>query len=64
VFGCPYEGKTSLSELKRVANRLRDLGVYEISIGDTIGVAHPLQVCEVIDYLSNDFPYLFVDAFH
>ncbi len=55
VFGCPYEGKTSLSELKRVAIHLKNLGVAEISLGDTIGVAHPVQVKEVIDSLSNDF---------
>lgn len=55
VFGCPYEGKTSLQELKRVTTYLKDLGVYEISLGDTIGVAHPKQVVEVIEYLSKDF---------
>ncbi|RPJ77718.1 MAG: hydroxymethylglutaryl-CoA lyase, partial [Alphaproteobacteria bacterium] len=55
VFGCPYEGKTSLFELKRIAHKLQDLGVYEISLGDTTGVANPKQVSEVIDYLSKDF---------
>ena len=38
VFGCPYEGKTTLSELKRVAYHLENLGVTEISLGDTIGI--------------------------
>lgn len=55
VFGCPYEGKTSLSELKRVAYHLENLGVYEISFGDTIGVANPLQVRETIEFLKADF---------
>lgn len=55
AFGCPYEGKTSLAELKRVAYHLENLGVYEISIGDTIGVAHPLQVKETIEFLRADF---------
>lgn len=55
VFGCPYEGKTSLVELKRVANHLESLGVHEISLGDTIGVANPLQVKETIDFLKSDF---------
>jgi hydroxymethylglutaryl-CoA lyase len=55
VFGCPYEGKTSLLELKKIAMRLKDLGVYEISLGDTIGVAHPKQVQEVIEFLAKDF---------
>ena len=55
VFGCPYEGKTSLDQLKRVALALKKMGVYEISLGDTIGVANPKQVTEVIDFLSVDF---------
>lgn len=55
VFGCPYEGKTSIAELKRVANHLESLGVHEISLGDTIGVANPLQVKETIEFLRADF---------
>lgn len=55
VFGCPYEGKTSLDELKRVAHKLQDMGVYEISLGDTIGIANPKQVTEVIEFLSKEF---------
>lgn len=55
VFGCPYEGQTSLAELKRVAYHLESLGVHEISLGDTIGVANPLQVKETIEFLKSDF---------
>ncbi len=55
VFGCPYEGKTSLDILKKVADKLFELGVYEISLGDTIGIANPKQVTEVIEFLSKDF---------
>ena len=55
AFGCPYEGKTSMAELKRVAYHLENLGVHEISIGDTIGVANPLQVKETIEFLRADF---------
>lgn len=55
VFGCPYEGKTSIAELKRVAYHLENLGVHEISLGDTIGVANPLQVKETIEFLRADF---------
>lgn len=56
VFGCPYEGKTSLEELDRVIKALLDFGVYEISIGDTIGVANPLQVVEVIEFIKKKYP--------
>ena len=55
VFGCPYEGKTSLVELKRIAKTMFDQGIYEISLGDTIGIANPLQVRTVLEELSEDF---------
>lgn len=43
-FGCPFEGKVSEKQVVEMAERLFGLGVYELSIGDTIGVATPLQV--------------------
>ncbi len=55
VFGCPYEGKTSVEELKRVLDRLFKLGVYEVSLGDTIGVATPMQVESIINELKKQF---------
>lgn len=55
VFGCPYEGRTSLDELKRVTHKLQDMGVYEVSLGDTIGIANPKQVVEVIEFISKNF---------
>ncbi|TPG82000.1 hydroxymethylglutaryl-CoA lyase [Brevibacillus laterosporus] len=47
VFGCPYEGEVSLTESMRVVEKLLAMGVYQLSIGDTIGVATPRQVHEV-----------------
>lgn len=44
AFGCPYEGEVSESRILKLVERYIDLGVYEISIGDTIGVAVPKQV--------------------
>lgn len=44
AFGCPYVGKMSSDKLNKVAEKFLDLGVYEISVGDTIGVATPKQV--------------------
>lgn len=53
AFGCPYEGEMSVKKLISVANRFLDLGVYEISVGDTIGVATPKQVSSyLIDLIS------------
>lgn len=44
AYGCPYEGPVPLKNLIQVAEDFFKLGVYEISIGDTIGVATPGQV--------------------
>jgi hydroxymethylglutaryl-CoA lyase len=38
VLGCPYEGEVSPQEVAEVTGRLLDLGCYEVSLGDTIGV--------------------------
>jgi len=48
AFGCPYEGFVAPSKVKEVAMRLFDLGVWQVSIGDTIGVGTPNQVPEVL----------------
>jgi len=51
-FGCPYEGKVAPERVVTVAARLLDVGCDEISIGDTIGVAVPTQVSDVIGRLQ------------
>lgn len=51
VFGCPYEGSVAPQKVLDVARALLDMGVGELSLGDTIGVATPNQVGEVIDLL-------------
>lgn len=48
VFGCPYEGKVSEARVVRLVRAMLKLGVYEISLGDTIGVATPKQVDSVL----------------
>ena len=47
-FGCPYEGAVLPSKVLEVSERLLDFGVDELSLGDTIGVATPNQVPEVV----------------
>ncbi|MBF6591432.1 MAG: hydroxymethylglutaryl-CoA lyase [Ktedonobacterales bacterium] len=47
AFGCPYEGTVAPAAVARVATQLLDLGVDELSIGDTIGVATPRAVVDV-----------------
>jgi isopropylmalate/homocitrate/citramalate synthase len=46
-FGCPYEGPVAPARVLEVVDRLLEIGIDEISIGDTIGVAGPRQVVEL-----------------
>ena len=41
VLGCPYQGEVPLADVVRVARALHDMGCYEVSLGDTIGVGTP-----------------------
>jgi hydroxymethylglutaryl-CoA lyase len=52
AFGCPYEGPIAESAVVDVAQRLLELGVDELSIGDTIGVAGPADVRRVTGALA------------
>ena len=54
VFGCPYEGRVEARQVLNVAQALLEMGVDELSLGDTIGVATPNQVVDVISLLVND----------
>ena len=51
VFGCPYEGAVSPPQVLNVAQALLEMGVEELSLGDTIGVATPNQVVDVLGLL-------------
>jgi isopropylmalate/homocitrate/citramalate synthase len=55
-FGCPYEGRVAPEKVVEVARRLVELGGDEVSIGDTIGVAVPSQVAEVMGRLGDTLP--------
>jgi hydroxymethylglutaryl-CoA lyase len=56
VFGCPYEGKTDPARVHELVHRLFAMGVYEVSLGDTIGVGNPRQVRELVKRLEKDVP--------
>ncbi|WJQ01717.1 hydroxymethylglutaryl-CoA lyase [Geobacillus stearothermophilus] len=56
VFGCPYEGPVAVDQVLMVADRLLAMGVDELSLGDTIGVATPKQVEEVLAIVLRRFP--------
>jgi hydroxymethylglutaryl-CoA lyase len=51
VYGCPYEGRVPVEQVLQVADALTDMGIYELSLGDTIGVGTPRQVEYVLKEL-------------
>ena len=49
AFGCPFEGDVAPERVAGVARRIADLGVFEVAVSDTIGIAHPGQVPRVLE---------------
>ncbi len=56
AFGCPFEGDVPVARVVELSARLRDLGVYEVAVSDTIGVAHPGQVRAMMPALLAAIP--------
>jgi hydroxymethylglutaryl-CoA lyase len=56
VFGCPYEGPVDPAQALELSRTLRQMGVYQVSLGDTIGVANPSQVERVLDLVLAQVP--------
>lgn len=48
ALGCPYQGEVAISSVEDVVKRMKDLGVHEFDIADTIGVGTPVHVYEVM----------------
>jgi hydroxymethylglutaryl-CoA lyase len=57
-FGCPFEGRVDPAKVAGIAARLLELGVYEVAISDTIGVATPGDVLRVLGATSVRLPLL------
>lgn len=56
ALGCPFEGQVGIDKLERVADRYVELGIRNISIADTIGIANPRLVHEVVSHLVARYP--------
>jgi hydroxymethylglutaryl-CoA lyase len=52
VWGCPYEGLTPVPRVVEVVKQLADIGFYQLSLGDTIGVGTPGQTAEIVSEVS------------
>jgi hydroxymethylglutaryl-CoA lyase len=56
VWGCPYEGEVALDTSLHIARSLLELGCYQVSLGDTIGVGTPLQTKQIVSAFLAEFP--------
>ena len=56
VVGCPYEGAIAPAQAASVAKTLYEMGCYEVSLGDTIGVGNPLSVQRMIEACARVVP--------
>lgn len=56
VLGCPYQGEVSLTDVAYVAEKLWQMGCYEISLGDTIGVGTPLHAQRMLSAVADKVP--------
>jgi hydroxymethylglutaryl-CoA lyase len=55
-FGCPFEGAVPPARVAVLTARLIDFGAYEVALSDTIGIAHPRQVSEVLNHVMPRVP--------
>lgn len=56
AFGCPYEGKVPLKRVIEICEKYEELGVDEISLADTAGMANPFLTKKVVKELYKQFP--------
>ncbi|MGB1262225.1 MAG: hydroxymethylglutaryl-CoA lyase [Cognaticolwellia sp.] len=56
VVGCPYDGDIAPEQVANVAEKLYQMGCYEISLGDTIGVGTPASVTKMLQAVSARVP--------
>jgi len=52
AFGCPFEGEVPIDRVVRLTQALLDLGVFEVAVSDTIGIAHPGHVKRALAALT------------
>ncbi len=56
AFGCPYEGRVPIERVVEVSRAVYDLGVRQVSLGDTTGMGTPGQVGETVRALAQHLP--------
>lgn len=56
VLGCPYEGEVKPQQVAEVVRRLREMGCYEVSLGDTVGMGTPAKTQQMIEAVCAHVP--------
>ncbi|HIO61584.1 MAG TPA: hydroxymethylglutaryl-CoA lyase, partial [Deltaproteobacteria bacterium] len=56
VLGCPYQGEVPVADVVDLAAKMSEMGCYEISLGDTIGIGTPLQANKMVKAVSGKVP--------
>jgi len=56
VLGCPYQGEVSLENVVNLAENMSEMGCYEISLGDTIGIGTPLKAKKMVETVAEKVP--------
>ena len=52
VMGCPYQGEVPVVDVVNLATQMSEMGCYEISLGDTIGIGTPLQAKKMVEEVA------------
>ncbi|MDP7005161.1 MAG: hydroxymethylglutaryl-CoA lyase [Phycisphaerales bacterium] len=52
VIACPYEGKVDLQKVREITQELLDMGIKDIALGETLGIAVPSDICRLFDALD------------
>lgn len=56
LWGCPYEGEVDPKRGVEITRQLLDMGCYEVSLSDTIGVGTPRQTMRILEMFLDEFP--------
>ena len=56
AFGCPFEGAVAPARVRDVSAALIEMGAFEVAVSDTIGIAHPGQVPQVVGAVAERVP--------
>ena len=55
AFGCPYDGEVAIERVLSIAEQFLSAGVHEITLADTIGVAHPVAITQAVEQFRTQF---------